>query len=271
MVYPDVVMNSSEIDDLFARTLAGDYDSDAAWEPVHTLRSNGNREIFDRAAEWCRSEDPFKRARGADILCQLRPPRTKENVSYTVPIFRDESFLLVTAMLKSESADLVLSSGIFALGHLGDIAAVSIILRYLDHPDEEVRYAVTFALGCFPNEPKSIAGLLKLTTDSDDDVRDWATFGLGVQSEADSPEIREALLQRLTDPNEEVREEAAIGLGKRRELRLLPVILEMLDQPILKERVAEAASALLGLEQDPPEWEASDYKVALKSHSSLRD
>jgi len=64
-------MNSSEIEALFARALVGDFEAEDAWEAVGTPRLNGNREIFEHAAAWCASDDPLKRARGADILCQL--------------------------------------------------------------------------------------------------------------------------------------------------------------------------------------------------------
>ena len=55
--------------------------------------------------------------------------------------------------------------------------------------------------------------LLRLTEDTDDDVRDWATFGLDVQGGADSAEIRDALFRKLTDRNADVREEAMAGLA----------------------------------------------------------
>jgi hypothetical protein len=35
--------------------------------------------------------------------------------------------------------------------------------------------------------------------------------------------------------------------------------------------VAEAAAALLGLDEDPPEWVADDYKDSLKRKFELRD
>jgi HEAT repeat protein len=105
--------------------------------------------------------------------------------------------------------------------------------------------------------------LLKLTSDPDEEIRDWAVFGLGVLGNADSPEIREALLRCLTDANENVREEAAVGLGKRRDKRLIPVLLTMLEDPNIKVRVAEAAAALLGMDKDPKEWTASDYRAAV--------
>ena len=52
---------------------------------------------------------------------------------------------------------------------------------------------MAFALGCFPNDPLSAETLLRLTQDTDEDVRDWATFGLGVLGNTDSDEIREVL------------------------------------------------------------------------------
>lgn len=264
-------MNTSEVEALFAQTLLGDYEDDGAWAAVNSLRQDGSREIFEYAASWCLSDDPVKRARGAAILCQLRrAPVTNasgEGTLWDKPewMFRDESYLLVTGMLDNEQDPVVLASAIAALGHLDNVSGVPVILRYQDFPDEEVRFAATCALGCFPNDPQAVDGLLKLTSDTDADVRDWAVFGLGVQGEADSPEIREALLRCLVDANEDVREEAAVGLGKRHDQRLLPRLRKMLDGPEVKIRVGEAAAALLGLECDPPEWTAADYKAALTS------
>jgi HEAT repeat protein len=181
----------------------------------------------------------------------------------TERIFGEEAFSLIIRMLENEQDSVVLHSAICALGHLDIANAVPAILRYQDHPDDRVRFAAAFALGHFANDPQSISGLLKLTSDTDADVRDWAVFGLGVQGNADSPEIREALLRCLDDANEDVREEAAVGLGKRRDSRLIPKLRAMLAKPELKVRVCEAATALLGLDRDPPEWDAADYEAAL--------
>jgi hypothetical protein len=205
-------MNLLEIEALFARTLIGDHDDKEAWAAVSRLRANGCQEIFDRAAAWCESDDPRKRARAADVLGQLhRAPLPGASVGETEPLFRDESYSLVTKMLEDQQDHLVLDSAITALGHLGSEEAVPLILRFQDHSDENVRFAVSYALCCFPNKQTSVAGLLKLARDPDADVRDWAVFGLGVLSDADAPEIREALIQCLNDANEDVREEAAVG------------------------------------------------------------
>ena len=258
-------MNASEIEALFARTLIGDHDDEGAWEAVHKLRSSGSREVFDRAAEWCRSDNPSKRARAADVLCQLQRPRLPDSsVGETEWLFVDESYSLVTKMLEKEQDHLVLDCAIFALGHLANAHAVPLILRFKDHSDENIRFAVACALGHFPNEPESINGLLKLTGDPDADVRDWAVFGLGVLGDSDSPEIRDALLRCLNDTNEDVREEAAAGLGKRRDQRVIPMLETLLDEIELRPRVVETLAGLLSLdEKELSAWTPADCRAAL--------
>lgn len=74
-------------------------------------------------------------------------------------------------------------------------------------------------------QPDVIETLKLLMEDADDDVRKWATFGLGSQCGADSPDIRLALRQRLDDPFEVARDEALWGIARRKDrealLRLL--------------------------------------------------
>ena len=105
---------------------------------------------------------------------------------------------------------------------------------------------------------------MKLASDVDAEIRDWAVFGLAF-ADADSPEIRKLLLRCLDDSDTDVREEAAVGLGRRGDPRVVPKLLSMLavDEPAVKVRVAEATVALLRLDKDPPEWEAAGYRAAL--------
>ena len=180
-------MNTSEIEALFAETLAGEYDGKDAWLAVEALRRDGSRAIFEHAAGWCLSDDHLRRARAVAILCQLRcatgTNRGGERSERLDPerTFRDESFSLVIKMLENEQDPMVLDSAICALGHLDIARAVPAILRYQDHPNESVRFVVAFARGRFPNDPRSVHGLLKLASDVDAEVRDWAVFGIGVQ------------------------------------------------------------------------------------------
>jgi hypothetical protein len=65
-------MTSSEIEQLFDRTLLGDYEDEGAWDAVSALQRDGSLEIFDIAARWLKAKEPLKRARAAAILAQLR-------------------------------------------------------------------------------------------------------------------------------------------------------------------------------------------------------
>lgn len=260
-------MPAETINELFARTLSGDYESDSAWDAVRALRTLGNRDVLGQAAEWCSSQEPLKRARGADILAQLG--KTAENPKNAFP---EESFAVVIEMLKREIDPLPLASAIHALGHIDGPRAISILVQYRSHPNENVRFAVATALGNFPNDSLAIQALIQLTGDTDDDVRDWATFGLGVQGNQDSPQIREALAARLNDPCKDAREEAMIGLAKRKDQRVLAPLIASLGSEHVPDRAIEAASEMLDQEDEEDEnerWKGMDYAAALKKKFQL--
>lgn len=241
-------MPAANLDDLFAQTLQGDYDNDEAWEAIRTLRSIGSREVFDRAVGCCRSDEPLKRARGADILAQLG--KTSENSANPFP---GETFDVLTGMLESETDPAPLSALIAALGHLGNPAAIPLILPFGYHPHPDVRFDLAFALGCFADDERTVSTLIRLMTDKDSDVRDWATFGLGVLGDFDSPRIRESLFQNLSDADQDVREEAMVGLARRRDLRAVPVVINALQSREPSLEALDAANFLLERTADPLE------------------
>ena len=255
---------SQVLDELFTQTLKGDLDDGQAWEAVSALRRIGTREVFERAAVWCKSENPVERARGADILAQLG--KTAEHRSNMFP---EESYAVVTQMLRQESEVDPLSSAIHALGHLNNSAAIPLISFYKRHPVAEIRFSVACALGSFANDSEAIQSLMALTNDTDDDVRDWAVFGLGNIGDADSAEIRDAIFTRLNDSNEDVREEAMVGLAKRKDTRVIPALLAALNQsepvePSATTLTIEAAEAMLELENERRNWGFADYAAALR-------
>jgi HEAT repeat protein len=106
--------------------------------------------------------------------------------------------------------------------------------------------------------------LLELMRDTDEDVRDWATFGLGVLGNLNSEEIRDAFWQTIHDSNRDVREEALVALSKRKDRRVLPVLIAELSQPEITDRVTEAAEAFLSEEEQATERSPVDYIAALK-------
>jgi HEAT repeat protein len=262
-------MASPEIDGLFAQTLIGDYDDELPWKAVSELRRIGTREVFDRAAAWCKSGNPMERARGVSVLAQLG--KTGEHRANSFP---EESYRAVSQMLQQENEIQPLNSAIHALGHLENPSAIPLIISYQQHPEPEIRFAVACALGSFASDPQAIQALIILTSDADDDVRDWAVFGLGNLGNADSTEIRDALLARLRDSNEDVREEAMVGLAKRKDQRVLPALIAALDQPEINDPgvtvlTIEAAGAMLDMENERRDWSGAEYISALRERFSL--
>ncbi len=256
-------MTTQEIDALFAQTLTGNYDDEAAWEAVCALRRVGTKEVFDKAAEWCESTNPLIRARGVDVLAQLG--KTVEHPSNNFP---EESYSVITGLLQRETEPRPLAAAIAALGHLDNPRAVPLIINFHSHPNPEVRFDVAFALGCFPNETLSVETLLHLMKDTEGDVRDWATFGLGVLGDNASPEILDALVERMSDSDEDVREEAMVGLGKRKDRRVLSVLLSALEKPNVTDRTIEAAYKMLDVQNECEGWKGADYAAALRERFS---
>jgi HEAT repeat protein len=252
----------TEIDELFQETLVGDYDDEddeqGPWEAVSKLQAIASRDVFDKAVQWCRNNSPAKRRRGVDILAQLGKSEEHPDV-----VFADETYAVVVRVLEDELDLQVIDSCLVALGHLGNPAAVPLILEHKTNTDPDVRFAVAFSLGSFADNPEAIQALLELMEDDDPDIRDWATFGLGVQGSADTPQIREALIERLDDGNPDTREEAVAGLGKRKELRVLPDLIELLQEEEVSYGVVEAACHLLDMPEINEEWGADEYIQAL--------
>jgi HEAT repeat protein len=120
----------------------------------------------------------------------------------------------------------VQTSAIYALGH-HSIASADDLRELARHPSAHVRRAVAFSLD--PNEPAAQPILIELMSDDDDDVRDWATFAIGSQTDTDSPQIRAALTQRLTDSEEEIRGEAMVGLACRGDLSIVDMVVAALE------------------------------------------
>lgn len=248
-----------DIEALFAQTLQGEYEDNEPWTAVSMLQEMGSREVFDRAALWCRSPDPLKRARGANVLAQLG--KTAEHPENTYP---DECFAITADLASTEENCLPLRSAIHALGHIGHPRAVPVIAKHGTHSDPDVRFAVACACGSFGNEELAVNVLLNLMRDDNSDVRNWATFGLGSLSDSDTPTIRNALFDALNDSNTDVRQEALVGLAKRRDTRVLPHLYGLLQEPEVDDLTVEAARLMLQPSTPEPDWEPNDYYAALR-------
>lgn len=219
-------LTQHSVSDLFtlALLIANDDEEDGAtpgWDAISELRRRGTEEIFVVSQSYCYDELPLKREIGAAVLGQL-------NWSATYP-FREQTLPILFHLIETDQNTDVLRAACIALGHLSDERAVEPLLTLKNHPHEDVRYGVVIGLLTQEDE-HAIDALIELSRDTDSDVRDWATFGLGQQIDTDTEAIREALFARIEDPDEQTRGEAMSGLAKRKDQRVFPIVLDLLEK-----------------------------------------
>lgn len=253
----------SEVDDLIARAMIG-FDGPAGrpdlpawamtyrdganpagatdttgWGAIARLQDLGSRDVLDACLAACRNADPLRRCIGAAVLGQLGGREAKV-------VFREERYQGLVDLLAAERAGTgdpgVLREACAALGHLRDARAIPALLELLSHPSPIVRFGVQSGLSGH-DVPDAIDGLIVLSADDDDHVRDWATFGLGSEIETDSPAIRAALHGRLDDPCLDARHEAIVGLARRQDRTVLPTLVQDLQAGVAP-RLLEAATLL---------------------------
>ena len=87
-----------------------------------------------------------------------------------------------------------------------------------------------------------VATLIGWSRDRDHEVRDWATFVLGSQLDADTDELRQALKDRLEDPDFETRCEALVGLARRRDKTAHEALMRALKGDVVSTLMVEAAA-----------------------------
>jgi HEAT repeat protein len=179
------------------------------------------------------SEDPRERVAGAEILGQLG--------------WQDRTFLegSVDALLGAltDTDTQVLEAAIFALGHRADSRGIEALLSFVDHPSDDIRYAVVHAL--MPHDtPQVIEALAKLSRDCDRDIRNWATFTLGTLCESRSPALCAALWERVVDVDPATRGEALTGLARRGESSIAPFVVRELEGQFHGDWAVEAAGLL---------------------------
>jgi hypothetical protein len=209
-------------------------DEDAAWEAVTVLHVRANDEVLEAAERLCRSDIAKERRLGASILGQLGVP---------VRAFVEESFDCLVRMLKVEQEPDVLEAIATAFGHLEDPRCIELLIPFKAHPNPVVRLGIVHGLSG-QDHPDAIQALIELSADPDGETRSWATFSLATFTEVDTPEIREALLVRLSDPRDDARGEAMVGLARRKDPRVLDLLLKELTSKNVGMEAIEAAEEL---------------------------
>jgi HEAT repeat protein len=213
-------LRSASVDELFALARAAE-DEDAYWEAVSELHGRAEDRTFKLASVLCDSFAGGERCLGADVLAQLG---AEPGASPAESPFASAAGDVLMRLLQEDDEPAVLSSAAVGLGHLHDDRAIEPLVGLASNPDPVVRRAVVHGL-MGHDDDRAVAALIDLSADEDGDVRDWATFSLGVQIERDTEDVREALAARLGDPYGDTRAEAVRGLARRRDERALEAVL----------------------------------------------
>ncbi len=102
----------------------------------------------------------------------------------------------------------------------------------------------TWAVVSSSRPASTVEALSRFTEDGDPGVRDWATFGLGVLLDVDSPAVRSVLRARVDDPEGDTAGEAIVALARRRDREVASVIAGLLEDPMVGNLIVEAAAEL---------------------------
>lgn len=233
--------------------------SEAFWQIIWELHRRADRHIFAAAKDLSEDPEPRMRQLAAEILGQLG------ELAYvgleTLRPFTLESLPILERLLDDSDAKVV-SAAIIALGHHYVSRPIASRPWLASHLATSVRLSAAKNLRVSDGSQQrdsTIRMLLQLMEDSDSAVRDWATFTLGVQSDADSPEIRRALHRRLSDEDFNARSEAMVALAQRGDRGVIPAIAAALQADTVGALAIEAAgltgaSELLELLRELTEW-----------------
>ncbi len=232
-------------------------EQDEDWEVLRPVHRRGGGTEFALAAEYCASDDPLDRRVGTDILSELGTERAGGT-------FIEESVELLIPML-ADPESTVVANAAHSLAHRGNPTAIPHDIS--EHPEVEVRNGVTHAL-LGHEDPEAIRTLIRLSTDSDASVRDWALFGLGTQIDTDTPDIRDALAVGVGDDNGDARAEAQVGLARRGDDRVVEALLAELQRPQVGSLSLEAAAAIAAPQLAAPLQELQDRWA---SHGDLEE
>lgn len=215
-------------------------DDHAYWKAISSLQRGAPEDVCALVAPLADDPDPRVRALVPDVLRYLGGREQ--------PLL-GETVRLLGKMLETESTASVTRSIALAFVDLQHPAAIDLLRPFVKHPDATVREALVH--GILPVAPTAIAELVQLSADESDDVRNWATFGLGSQlgqtgdpDLVDTLEVRNALVARLDDRHAETRAEAVLGLAVRGDERAIAVIKEEIEQGTEWTHYVEAAELL---------------------------
>lgn len=211
-------------------------DEDCRWELIGGIIGECPDDVLEVSRRLLRGATARERTLGADIVGRL--------VGVDAGA-RPAALIALLEALSSETDACAQASMVAALGHVGAAEALVRVVPLAEHSDAGVRLAVAFAVATLSPQPLSRDvrfALIKLSGDSEPEVRDWATFGLGTLSSDDGPDVRAALLARADDSQHTTRAEALFGLAVRRDPRAVPHLIRALESPTVVGLELDAAA-----------------------------
>jgi HEAT repeat protein len=215
-------------------------EDEAYWACIHHLRNRPEEIVFEQCCAWAKDISSDRRQAAAQILAQL-------GYAQEYP-YGQRSHPILLALLADSNVEVIVAT-LYAFGHLkiGDPKQLAI---FVSHHDNEIRCAAASALEG-REDSVSVEGVIKLSRDSDRDVRNWATFYLSWLDEVENPEIDNALFERTSESDAEIRGEALIGLAKRQNMRVLEPLKTELAGEFHGAWCIEAAHELKNFELKP--------------------
>lgn len=223
------------------------------------LKQSKKREVLEAAMKLTLSEIALERELA--VLMLMRTPGLT---------FKDEAVAAITTMLTIETEDSVSAALAYAVRHLGIENCSEFLANVAQSQNASTRSAAAYGLGGRLDDDLAVKTLITLSQDSDDDIRDWATFGLynGLEQQpAIRDDIREALFANINDAHLLTRYEAIQGLAICKDPRVIMPLIAALELDEVWNSALEAAIAiahpalypsLLKLRDDCPKSELID-------------
>ena len=236
------------------RIALGGRHSNQGWNALQAVHMRGTAQTASIAKALFRSSSSRKRGLALEIVAQLFVPASASQQRYEPYATADTQALLLGG-LDDPHRDVVMSA-VSGLGHRPDPEALPKLIALAIHRSSLMRWHVAIALASYA-DAAAVEALKRLAVDSDADVRDWASFGLGTQSDADSEDLRELFWKNAHDPDPDVSGEAVVALARRGDPRSIALLQARLDEDC---RVYELEGAI--------ELKSPDLLPALES---LRD
>lgn len=190
------------------------------WKYIQELRKRKTDAIYKKSLLLIDSNSIKEKIIGLDVLNQFGYPR----------LHQKEIIQLFFKLLKSETDKEVLSSILYGISHNNESLTneqVDFLCSLKTHKSVYVKFSLVNALLTLEND-NAIDTLIEFSKNKDFDIRNWATFGLGSQTDIDNEKIRFALWNRIKDTSKIVRQEAIAGLAQRKDKNIKDILIQEL-------------------------------------------